>query len=110
MLSKKQFFRQQSKVTHKGRSLCAAYREALCACLKQWDLPAVVSLRSRGLFANAHRRYAGDMGLANPPDQMTCCVAPTCRGAGITDITSEGDTERTWCADAAHPHPPRPVR
>jgi len=41
----------------------AAYREALRACLERWDLPAVASLRPQDLFANAHRRYAGDIGL-----------------------------------------------
>jgi acetolactate synthase-1/2/3 large subunit len=70
-------------------------REALRAFLERWDLPAVISFRAQDLFDNAHRLYAGDMGLANPPEQM----AVLCRadlllvlGAKITDITSQGFT------------------
>ncbi len=79
-----------------GRSLdrpCG--REALRTFLEQWNLPVVVSFRSQDLFDNAHRLYAGDMGLANPPDQMTVLHRADLLivlGALITDITSQGYT------------------
>ncbi len=63
--------------------------------LEQWNLPTVVSFRSQDLFANAHRLYAGDMGLANPPDQMAVLRRADLLivlGALITDITSQGYT------------------
>jgi acetolactate synthase I/II/III large subunit len=79
-----------------GRSLdCAGGREALRDFLEQWDLPVVVSFRSQDLFPNAHRLYAGDMGLANPADQMAVLRRADLLivlGARITDITSQGYT------------------
>jgi acetolactate synthase I/II/III large subunit len=70
-------------------------REALRGFLEQWNLPTVVSFRAQDLFPNAHRLYAGDMGLANPPDQMTVLRRADLLivlGALITDITSQGYT------------------
>jgi acetolactate synthase-1/2/3 large subunit len=70
-------------------------REALRAFLEQWNLPAVVSFRSHDLLPNTHRLYAGDMGLANPPDQMAVLRRADLLlvlGARITDITSQGYT------------------
>jgi acetolactate synthase I/II/III large subunit len=79
-----------------GRSLDRpGGREALRGFLKQWNLPAVVSFRSQDLFPNSHRLYAGDMGLANPPDQMAVLRRADLLivlGALITDITSQGYT------------------
>jgi acetolactate synthase I/II/III large subunit len=79
-----------------GRSLDRpGGREALRGFLEQWNLPTVVSFRSHDLFPNTHRLYAGDMGLANPPDQMTVlCRADLLivLGTRITDITSQGYT------------------
>jgi acetolactate synthase-1/2/3 large subunit len=83
-----------------GRSLDRpGGREALRAFLERWDLPAVVSFRAQDLFANAHRLYAGDMGLANPPEQMAVMRRADLLlvlGGRITDITSQ--PIRTWCA------------
>jgi acetolactate synthase-1/2/3 large subunit len=70
-------------------------REALRGFLEQWNLPAVVSFRAQDLFPNSHRLYAGDMGLANPPDQMAVLRRVDLLivlGALITDITSQGYT------------------
>jgi acetolactate synthase I/II/III large subunit len=70
-------------------------RETLRTFLEQWNLPTVVSFRSQDLFDNAHRLYAGDMGLANPPDQMGVLRRADLLivlGALITDITSQGYT------------------
>jgi len=79
-----------------GRSLDRpGGREALRAFLERWDLPAVVSFRAQDLFANAHRLYAGDMGLANPAEQMAVLRRADpllVLGARITDITSQGYT------------------
>jgi acetolactate synthase I/II/III large subunit len=79
-----------------GRSLDRpGGREALHGFLEQWDLPAVVSFRAQDLFANAHRLYAGDMGLANPADQTAVlrrCDLLIVLGARLTDITTQGYT------------------
>jgi glyoxylate carboligase len=56
-----------------GRSLDRpAGREALRGFLERWDVPTVVSFRAQDLFPNAHRLFAGDMGLANPADYPAC--------------------------------------
>ncbi len=79
-----------------GRSLDRpGGRDALRAFLEQWDLPAVVSFRAQDLFPNGHRLYAGDMGLANPREQMAVLRRADLLivlGARITDITSQGYT------------------
>lgn len=79
-----------------GRSLDRpGGRDALQNFLEQWSLPAVVSFRSQDLFPNAHRLYAGDMGLANPPGQMAVLRRADLLlvlGARLTDITSQGYT------------------
>jgi acetolactate synthase I/II/III large subunit len=79
-----------------GRSLDQpGGREALRGFLEQWDLPTVVSFRAQDLFPNAHRLYAGDMGLANPADQMAVLRRADLLivlGARLTDITTQGYT------------------
>ena len=79
-----------------GRSLDRpGGREALLRFLEQWNLPTVVSFRAQDLLPNAHRLYAGDMGLANPPDQMAVLRRADLLlvlGARLTDITSQGYT------------------
>jgi acetolactate synthase I/II/III large subunit len=79
-----------------GRSLDRpGGREALRGFLEQWDLPTVVSFRAQDLFPNAHRLYAGDMGLANPADQMAVLRRADLLivlGARLTDITTQGYT------------------
>jgi acetolactate synthase I/II/III large subunit len=79
-----------------GRSLDRpGGREVLRGFLEGWNLPAVVSFRAQDLFDNSHRLYAGDMGLANPPDQMAVLRRADLLivlGARITDITSQGYT------------------
>src|ERR1700719_1267782 len=79
-----------------GRSLDRpGGREALLAFLERWNLPAVVSFRCQDLLPNAHRLYAGDMGLANPTDQMAVLRRADLLlvlGARLTDIASQGYT------------------
>jgi acetolactate synthase I/II/III large subunit len=79
-----------------GRSLDRPRgRDALRGFLERWDLPTVVSFRAQDLFPNAHRLYAGDMGLANPADQMAVLRRADLLivlGARLTDITTQGYT------------------
>lgn len=68
-------------------------RECFRRFLDDWDLPTVVSFRSQDLFPNSHRRYAGDMGLANPPEQMRIFQESDLilvLGARLGDITTQG--------------------
>jgi acetolactate synthase-1/2/3 large subunit len=70
-------------------------REALRGFLEGWTLPMVASFRSQDLFANAHRLYAGDMGLANPQEQMALLREADLvlvLGARLSDITTQGYT------------------
>ncbi|MBO6561057.1 MAG: pyruvate decarboxylase [Nisaea sp.] len=68
-------------------------REAVNAFLADWQLPAVVSFRRQDLLDNTERHYAGDMGLANPADQMTALREADLLlvlGARLSDITTQG--------------------
>jgi acetolactate synthase-1/2/3 large subunit len=68
-------------------------REALLAFLEAWAVPAVVSFRRQDLLPNAHRFYAGDMGLSNPPAQMALLRQSdlvVVLGAQLSDITTQG--------------------
>lgn len=68
-------------------------RAALLAFLEAWEVPAVVSFRRQDLLPNAHRLYAGDMGLSNPPAQMELLRQSDLvlvLGAQLTDITTQG--------------------
>lgn len=68
-------------------------RQRLLDFLEAWDLPAVVSFRRQDLLPNAHRLYAGDMGLANPEAQMAVLRQTDLilvLGARLSDITTQG--------------------
>jgi acetolactate synthase-1/2/3 large subunit len=68
-------------------------REALAAFLEAWELPAAVSFRCHDLVANGHRLYAGDLGLANPAEQMALFREAdllVVLGARLSDITTQG--------------------
>jgi acetolactate synthase I/II/III large subunit len=70
-------------------------RETFRTFLERWNLPTVVSFRNHDLFPNAHRLYAGDMGLANPPEQMAVLRESDLvlvLGARLGDITTQGYT------------------
>jgi acetolactate synthase I/II/III large subunit len=70
-------------------------REALRSFVEEWDLPLVVSFRRQDLFPNAHRLYAGDMGLSNPAAQMALLREADLLlvlGARLSDITTQGWT------------------
>jgi acetolactate synthase-1/2/3 large subunit len=68
-------------------------REALQAFLERWQLPMVASFRCQDLFPNSHPLYAGDMGLANPAEQMAALREAdllVVLGARLSDITTQG--------------------
>lgn len=70
-------------------------RAALRGFLERWSVPTVVSFRNQDLFSNAHRLYAGDMGLANPASQMAVLRDSdllVVLGARLSDITTQGYT------------------
>jgi len=73
----------------------ARARADLLAFLEAWHVPAVVAFRRHDLLPNAHRLYAGDMGLANPEAQMKVlreCDLLVVMGARLSDITTQGYT------------------
>lgn len=70
-------------------------RAALPSFAERWSVPVLVSFRRHDLFPNAHRLYAGDLGLANPASQLDVLresdlVAVV--GARLSDITTQGYT------------------
>lgn len=70
-------------------------REALRRFAEAWQVPVAVSFRRQDLFANTHPLYAGDMGLANPPEQMAAfreCDLLLALGTRLGDITTQGYT------------------
>lgn len=68
-------------------------REALLTFAERFQVPVAVAFRRQDLFPNDHPLYAGDLGLANPADQMAAfhdadlVVAP---GTRLGDITTQG--------------------
>lgn len=70
-------------------------RAALAAFAEAWNCPVLVSFRRQDLFPNAHRLYAGDMGLNNPSAQMAALDDADLLlvlGARLSDITTQGYT------------------
>ncbi|WP_193172221.1 thiamine pyrophosphate-binding protein [Nisaea nitritireducens] len=68
-------------------------RAAIGDFLSTWQIPAVVSFRRQDLVDNTERHYAGDMGLANPADQMAALRDADLLlvlGARLSDITTQG--------------------
>jgi acetolactate synthase-1/2/3 large subunit len=70
-------------------------REALVALAQAWHIPVVVSFRRHDIFPNTHALYAGDLGLANPAQQMAAFRSSDlilALGTRLGDITSQGYT------------------
>jgi acetolactate synthase-1/2/3 large subunit len=70
-------------------------RESLAAFAEAWTVPVMVSFRRHDLMANAHPLFAGDLGLANPADQMAAlreCDLLLALGTRLGDITTQGYT------------------
>lgn len=70
-------------------------RERLLELAQSWQVPVVLSFRRQDLFPQSHPLYAGDLGLANPADQMAALHSSDLiltLGTRMGDITSQGFT------------------
>ncbi len=70
-----------------------AGRAAVRAFAERWTVPVMVSFRRHDLFPNAHRLYAGDLGLSNPARQLDVLRETDLLlvlGARLSDITTQG--------------------
>jgi acetolactate synthase-1/2/3 large subunit len=70
-------------------------RERLLELAQSWHMPVVLSFRRQDLFPQSHPLYAGDLGLANPADQMAALHSSDfilALGTRMGDITSQGYT------------------
>ncbi len=68
-------------------------REALCALAESWQIPVALSFRRLDLFSNVHPLYAGELGLANPKNQIDAFRESDlilALGTRFGDITSQG--------------------
>ena len=68
-------------------------REALCALAEAWQIPVALSFRRHDLFSNLHPLYAGELGLANPKNQIDAFRQSDlilALGTRFGDITSQG--------------------
>ena len=45
-------------------------RETLQAFAQAWQVPVCVAFRRHDIFPNSHPLFVGDLGLANPADQL----------------------------------------
>lgn len=77
-----------------GSALRAADgRQALRALAEAFALPVAVSFRNHDLFPNRHALYAGELGLANPPEQLAAFASSDlvlALGTRLGDITTQG--------------------
>ncbi len=68
-------------------------REALAALAEAWQIPVALSFRRHDLFSNLHPLYAGELGLANPKDQIDAFRQSDlilALGTRFGDVTSQG--------------------
>ncbi|WP_040123523.1 thiamine pyrophosphate-dependent enzyme [Paraburkholderia xenovorans] len=68
-------------------------REALRRLAEHFAVPVAVSFRRHDLFPNDHALYAGDLGLANPEEQMRLFESSDlviALGSRVGDITTQG--------------------
>lgn len=68
-------------------------REALLALAEAWHVPVAVPFRRHDLFPNRHALYAGDLGLANPPEQIDAFRDSDlilALGTRLGDVTTQG--------------------
>jgi len=86
-------------------------REALQAFAESFDIPVVVTFRRQDLFDNHHPLYGGNMGLANPPEQMALLEQTDlllALGTRLGDITTQNYAFPTYARTAQtflHAHP-----
>ncbi|MGO4001484.1 thiamine pyrophosphate-dependent enzyme [Pseudomonas fluorescens] len=70
-------------------------RNALRNLAEQQQIPVVVSFRQHDVFPNTHELYAGELGLANPKDQIAAFESSDliiALGTRFGDITSQSYT------------------
>ncbi|WP_050460626.1 thiamine pyrophosphate-dependent enzyme [Herbaspirillum autotrophicum] len=68
-------------------------RAALLALAEKYQVPVAVSFRQHDIFPNNHPLYAGELGLANPAEQIALfdsCDLLLALGTRLGDITTQG--------------------
>jgi acetolactate synthase-1/2/3 large subunit len=68
-------------------------REALQAFAQAWQIPVAVSFRRHDIFSNRDPLFVGDLGLANPANQIDAFRESDlilALGTRLDDITSQG--------------------
>ncbi|MFM0554183.1 thiamine pyrophosphate-binding protein [Paraburkholderia sediminicola] len=68
-------------------------RESLLRLVQTYDVPVAVSFRRQDIFPNQHPLYAGDLGLANPAEQIEAFESSDfvlALGTRLGDITTQG--------------------
>ena len=92
--------RVRSLLTHAQRPLIIAGgawdvpggREALQAFAQAWQVPVCVAFRRHDIFPNSHPLFVGDLGLANPADQLALLHSSDlilALGTRLDDVTSQ---------------------
>lgn len=68
-------------------------RAALLAFAQAWNIPVAVAFRRHDLFPNRSPLYVGDLGLANPREQIEAfreCDLILALGTRLDDVTTQG--------------------
>ncbi|MFT4066294.1 thiamine pyrophosphate-dependent enzyme [Paraburkholderia sp.] len=68
-------------------------RASLLRLAQTYDVPVAVSFRRQDIFPNRHPLYAGELGLANPPEQIEAFESSdlvVAIGTRLGDITTQG--------------------
>ena len=81
-------------------------REALLAFAQAWHVPVCVSFRRHDVFPNSHPLFVGDLGLANPAQQLERFHSSDlilALGTRLDDVTSQNYTFPTL------PQPAQPL-
>lgn len=68
-------------------------RNALADLAEAYNVPVAVSFRHHDIFPNTHRLYAGELGLANPAEQISVFERSDvilALGTRLGDMTSQG--------------------
>ncbi|UOD49886.1 thiamine pyrophosphate-dependent enzyme [Orrella daihaiensis] len=86
-------------------------RQALQSFAESFNIPVVVTFRRQDLFDNTHPLYGGNMGLANPPEQMALLEQTDlllALGTRLGDITTQNYAFPTYARTKQtflHAHP-----
>ena len=74
-------------------------REALIEFAERYQCPVVLAFRQQDLFPHRHPLFAGDLGLANPADQIDLFAETDCLiavGTLLDDISTQGYSFPKW--------------